>query len=84
MIDKFNILNGPKYFSSEILQNYLLFVPAEKSIKYFSGTTRINSWKSNRISNKKNIANMTKSGSNFAPAFIDHHLLPDITLINIA
>ena len=25
-----------------------------------------------------NIENITKSGSNFAPTFVDHHLLPDI------
>ena len=27
---------------------------------------------------EKNIENMTKSDSNFAPTFIDHHVLPDI------
>ena len=35
------------------------------------------SWKSDWIS-KKNNENVTKSDSNFAPAFVDHHLLPDI------
>ena len=34
-----------KYFSSGIFQNYLVFIPDKKYIKYFSGTTRINSWK---------------------------------------
>ena len=28
LIDKFSILNGAKYFSSKILQNYLVFLPA--------------------------------------------------------
>ena len=41
LIDKFSILNGAKYFSSGIFQNYLVFIPAKKYIKYFSGTTRI-------------------------------------------
>ena len=27
---------------------------------------------------KENIENVTKSDSNFAPNFVDHHLLPDI------
>ena len=27
---------------------------------------------------QENIENITKSGSNFAPTFVDHHLLPDI------
>ena len=77
MIDKFSILNGAKYFSSGIFQNYLVFMPAKKYIKYFSGTTRINSWKYNGMS-EENIENITKSDSNFAPTFVDHHVLPDI------
>ena len=78
MINKFSILNGAKYFSSGIFQNYLVFTPAKKYIKSFSGTTRINTWKSNRMS-EENIENITKSDNNFAPAFVDHHLLPDIS-----
>ena len=27
---------------------------------------------------KENIENITKSDSNFAPTFLDHHVLPDI------
>ena len=27
---------------------------------------------------KEHIENITKSDSNFAPTFVDHHLLPDI------
>ena len=27
---------------------------------------------------EENIENITKSGSNFAPTFVDHHVLPDI------
>ena len=34
-------------------------------------------WKSNGIS-EENIENMTKLGSNFAPTFVDPHLLPDL------
>ena len=69
MTNKFSILNGAKYFSSGIFQNYLVFIPAEKDIKCFKGTTRIDS--------EENIENITESDSNFAPTFIDHHLLPD-------
>ena len=50
LINKFSILNGAKYFSSGIFQNYLVFIPYKKYIKYFSGTTRINSWKFNGMS----------------------------------
>ena len=52
-------------------------MPAKKYIKYFSGTTPIDSWKSNGMS-KENIENITKSNSNFAPTFVDHRVLSDI------
>ena len=49
LINKFSILHGPKYFSSEMFQKYLVFIPAKKYIKYFSGTTWIESWESNGV-----------------------------------
>ena len=78
LINKFSILNGAKCFSSGIFQNYLVFMPAKKYIKYFSGTTQIDSWKSNGML-EGNIENINKSSdSNLAPKFVDHHSLPDI------
>ena len=68
LINKFSILNGAKYFSSEIFQNQYL-LPAKKGIKYFSGTTIL-----------ENIENVTISDSNFAPIFVDHHVLPNINI----
>ena len=41
LIDKVSILNGAKYFSSGIFQNYLVFIPANKYFNYFTSTTRI-------------------------------------------
>ena len=76
-INKFSIRNRAKYFYSGIFQNCFVFTPAKKYIKYFSGTTGIDSWKSNGMS-KENIENITKSDTNFAPTFVDHHLLRDI------
>ena len=52
-------------------------MPSKKCIKYFSGTTRIDWWKSSEMS-AENAENITESDSNFAPTFADHHLLPDI------
>ena len=75
MIDKFSILSCAKRFSSGIFQNYLVFIPAKRYIKYFTGTTWIESWKRNGIS-EGSVKNITKSDSNFAPNFVDHHLLP--------
>ena len=60
-----------------MFQNYLVFVLVKKYIKYLSGTTRINSSKSNEIL-KENIESITRSDSNFVPTFVDHYLLPDI------
>ena len=77
LINKFSILNGSKYFSSRIFQNYLIFIPAKKYIEYFCGTTLIISWKSNGIS-EENIENITKSERLLAPTFVDHHVLPDV------
>ena len=74
LINKFSILNVTKYFSSQIFQNYLVFIPAKKYVKYFSATTRINSCKSNEKS-EESIENVTKSDSNFALTFIDHRVL---------
>ena len=62
------------YFSSGIFQNYSLFIPAKNYIKYFSGNTRIDSWKSNGML-KENIKTTNKSGSKFAPTIFDYHVL---------
>ena len=56
LIKKLSILNGAICFSSGMVQNYLVFIPAKNYIKYFSGTTRIDSWKSNKMS-EENIEN---------------------------
>ena len=72
MINKLSILNGAKYFSLIIFQNYLAFIPTKKYIKYFSGTTRVESWKSNGMS-EESIGNITKSDSNYAVVFVEHN-----------
>ena len=59
LTDKFNILNGTKYFSLERFQSYSVLLPAKEYIKYFSGTNRIELWKSNGMS-EGSIENITK------------------------
>ena len=76
LIDKFSILNGAKYFSLGIFQNYLASIPDKKYIKYFTSTTQVESWKSNGMS-EEGIENITKTDSNFAPTFVDNDLSPD-------
>ena len=63
MINKFSILNGAKYFSLRIFPNYIVFIPGKNCIKYVSGITLTESWKSNGMS-EENIENITKSDSN--------------------
>ena len=74
----YKIFNGAKYFSLGIFQNYLVFIPAKKCINYITAYFRIESWKFNGMP-EESIENITKSDSNFAPTFVDHHLLPDMT-----
>ena len=50
LVNGYQILNSAKYFSSGLLQSYLVLLPAKNYIKYFTGTTQINSWKSNGMS----------------------------------
>ena len=79
MINKFSTLGGGKKTFSGIFENCLVFIPAKKYINYFSGTTRIDSWKSNGIS-EENIENIIKSENIFTPTFLDHRILPDKNL----
>ena len=74
LINKFSVLNGAKYVFSGLFQNYLTFMPAKKYIKYFSGTTRIDSWKSNGSISEEDIEKITKSDRIFVPTFADHYL----------
>ena len=68
LINNFSILDGAKYFF--VLFHCLVFIPAKKNIKYFSDTTRIESWKSNGMP-EESIENIA--------TFADHHLLlPDL------
>ena len=80
LIIKFSILDGAKYFSSGIFQNYLAFMPAKKYFRYFSGTTQLELLKSNEITEGR-IKNITKSDGNFGSTFIDHHLYYQIWLL---
>ena len=67
---------GQNIFLYKIFQIYLVFVTAKKYIKHFSGSSQIEAWKSNGIS-EESIKNITRSDSNFTPNFVDHHLLLD-------
>ena len=52
--DKYRILNGAKYFFSDVLQNYLIYISANKYIEFFSGTLEIYSWNTTGISKENN------------------------------
>ena len=69
LINKFSILNGAKYFSSGILQNYLLLIPTKNDVKHLHATTQVYLWKLNGMSGE-NVENITKSGSDFVAIFV--------------
>ena len=76
MINKFSILNGAKYFSSGIFQNYLVFIPAKNTLNILVvllGFIRGNLMECQ----KENIENIAKSDNNFASTFVDHNVLQD-------
>ena len=71
LINKCSIRNGSYYFYSGVFQNYLVFIAAEKYVKYFMALLGL--IRGNLMECLKNIENITKSGSNFAPTLVDHH-----------
>ena len=68
-------------FLQEYFKNFYYIYLLKKYIKYFSGTTQINLWKSNGMSDK-NIENITKTDSMFATTFVNHHVLLDFLIKN--
>ena len=77
LINQISIFNGVKYFTSGIFQNYLVFIPAKKYISLLNMLVALHGLISGK-NVRKNIKDITKSDSNFAPTFVDHHLLWDI------
>ena len=75
MLNKYGILNGAQYFSSNVLQNYLVFILANKYFKLFSGATEIYLWKFKGIP-ERSIENITTTSSSFAPTLINSYTLP--------
>ena len=41
MINKFGILNGAKYFSPGIFQNYLVFIPAKNALNILAALPQL-------------------------------------------
>ena len=78
---KFSIFNEAKVFFYRNISKLFTIHTRQKNIKYFSGTTGIDLWKSIGMS-EENIENITKSDTSFAQTFVDHHdVLLDIILI---
>ena len=74
MINKYKILNSKKYFSSAILQIYLVFISTNKYFNIFNPTTQIYLWKSNGIS-QESTENITTSDNNFTPTLVNFYTL---------
>ena len=76
LINGYKILNGAKYFSSGILQNYLIFLSTKKYFRFLTNTSQVSSWKSQELS-EESIENTTTSNINFTLPLIYYYPLPD-------
>ena len=72
--NKYWILIGEKYFSSDVLQNHLAFKSFNKYIEFFSKTGKIYSWKSKGMS-EEIIKNPPGSENTSVPSLIDNRPL---------
>ena len=61
-----------KYFSSAMLQNYLIFLSTKKYFRFFTNISQVLSWKSKQLS-EENMENITTSDSNFALTLINYY-----------
>ena len=73
----YNILNGAKYFSSGILQSYLIFPTTKKYFRFFTNASQVLSWKSKGLS-EQSIENITILDSIFYSTLISYYPWPDI------
>ena len=65
-------LKNIKSLTNDLIENFGILNGAKHGCN-----TWIQLWKSNGMS-EQSIENITKSDSNFAPTFVDHHLLTDM------
>ena len=77
LINRYKILNGRKYFTSGILQNYSIFLSAKRYFGFFTNTSQVYSQKSKEFS-EESIENITALDSKFAPTSINYYLLPNV------
>ena len=77
LINRYKILNGRKYFTSGILQNYLIFLSAKRYFGFFTNTSQVYSQKSKEFS-EESIENITVLDSKFARTSINYYLLPNV------
>ena len=77
LINKYNILNGAKHFSSIGLPNHLQFLSNNKCFDTFSGIHKNYSWK-RKIVPKESIKTPPISDNTFAPKVIDCNQLEKV------
>ena len=76
LINGYSILKGSKYFSSGVLQNYLVLISAYKYIEFFIGISESYFWKLKGMS-EENIENPPGWDNNVAPNLINSYPLAD-------
>ena len=78
MINKFSILRGAKYFSSEIFQNYLVFIPPKIMLNIL--LTLLGLICGNLVECQKKILRIWLNDTEILHfrTLVDHHVLPDV------
>ena len=76
LINKYSILNGAKYFSLEVLKNYLIVTSVNKYFKLL--VTQLKFIRGNLMESQENSTeNIITSGNNFAPTLVIYYPLPN-------
>ena len=78
LINEYSILKGAKKFYLGALQNYLVFISANKYNEFYSDTEQICSSKSEGMS-EESIKNTSESSNTFAPSLIYYRPLGHAT-----
>ena len=71
MINKYGILNGEKRFSSNELQDHLVFISNNCSAKCTKNANNMNLWEAKGMS-RESIINSYTSATNFSPESTDN------------
>ena len=77
MINDYSVLNGWKYFSSNGLNNYLVFIAVNKYFSFIEALREFINENLKKMS-EETIKNLSTPDNNLAPKWIDKYGLPEV------